>query len=52
MNTVLLNHLGHECFVYLDDIVIFEKCLKDHNDKVNNKNLLRTSQTQFKIIAR
>lgn len=34
MNTVLMQNLGTDCFVYLDDIVIFGKSLKDHNDKL------------------
>lgn len=35
INTVLVNNLGHDCFVYLDDIIIFGKNLKQHNERLS-----------------
>ena len=34
MNSVLSRLTGMHCFVYLDDIVIYAKCLADHNAKL------------------
>lgn len=36
MNDTLRGLVGHDCFVYLDDIVIYGKDFADHNDKNAN----------------
>lgn len=34
MNRILTGLIGEDCFVYLDDIVIYGKNLEDHNEKL------------------
>lgn len=36
MNTVLMGLNNHQCFVYVDDIVIYGSSLEDHNRKLIN----------------
>lgn len=36
MNYILTGLQGIECYVYLDDIVIYGRDLKDHNEKLSN----------------
>ena len=43
MNSVLSGITGTRCFVYLDDIVIYAKCLADHNTKLKEVGFERTN---------
>ena len=36
MNTVLTGLQGLQCFVYLDDIVVYAKTMKQHTDKLRS----------------
>ncbi|MGL4388093.1 MAG: reverse transcriptase domain-containing protein, partial [Brevinema sp.] len=48
MNTILTGLNGMQCFVYLDDIVVYSKTLKEHIDRLRNV-FTRISENNLKL---